>query len=315
MITCENILARTNHGSDIISEILHRTYPDIEVVMCQSGWDCGLCPNPHDDGRPSLHVWIENTEPDKRLGARLAVYHDESGHLPDGDCFDFAQLYWNKAGQDLLIAINEEMHLHLEDGYSPYGPKSRVETLPQSPLVRFSFYNPPATNTEPLKDFTLIDAYDYIKGDSARLATETLRGITNVDRAKLYKRTHFAYCTFSGTFSARANDKLIDHSGLLCVDFDHVHDWQGLHDALLQDEYFDTQLLFRSPSGDGMKWIVKIDTATVSHGEYFDAVSAYCDSTYGLRPDKNCRDVSRACFMPFDPDVFINSQILANNGK
>ena len=39
----------------------------------------------------------------------------------------------------------------------------------------------------------------------------------------------------------------------MCIDFDHVQNTNTLRQALLADEYFDTQLLFVSPSGDGLK--------------------------------------------------------------
>lgn len=49
------------------------------------------------------------------------------------------------------------------------------------------------------------------------------------------------------------------------------------------------------------------------HDAYFDAVSAYIQSNYGIAPDKACRDVSRACFLPFDPDAYINPEIILNH--
>lgn len=69
--------------------------------------------------------------------------------------------------------------------------------------MKFSFFKAPITNTHPHKDITLADVYRYVKGDFARQATAELRSIQDEKRAKLYKRTHFHYCTCSGTFSKR----------------------------------------------------------------------------------------------------------------
>jgi hypothetical protein len=85
-----------------------------------------------------------------------------------------------------------------------------------------------------------------------------------------------------------------------------LQDVEKLRFQLLQDEYFDTQLLFRSPSGNGLKWIISIDTATTMHGNYFAAVANYVLQTYGIAVDKSGRDLSRACFLPHDPQTFIN---------
>jgi hypothetical protein len=97
---------------------------------------------------------------------------------------------------------------------------------------------------------------------------------------------------------------------LLCVDFNHLNSVETLFNPLLQDDYFDTQLLFRSPSGDGLKWIISIDTSQATHGDYFAAVANYILQTYGVAVDKSGRDISRACFLPYDPQAFINPLFL-----
>ena len=122
-----------------------------------------------------------------------------------------------------------------------------------------------------------------------------------------FKAANFDYCTFSGVFTTRSNRNQTGHSGLLCLDFDHVSDLCGLRHALLNDDYLDTRLLFRSPSGDGLKWVVSINLAQATHSEYFDAISCYLLSTYGVEVDPSGRDLSRACFLPCDPEVVLTS--------
>ena len=100
----------------------------------------------------------------------------------------------------------------------------------------------------------------------------------------------------------------MQHSGLLCIDFDHVETVEALFRKLLEDEYFETQLLFRSPSGQGLKWIIPIDLVKASHEDYFDSVATYCEKTYGIAPDRQCRDVGRACFLPYDPNAYLNEE-------
>ena len=82
-------------------------------------------------------------------------------------------------------------------------------------------------------------------------------------------------------------------------------DWRDLGFALA-DDYFDTQLLFVSPSGDGLKWIIPIDTSQTPHSEYFTAVAKYVLQTYCIEVDKSGRDISRACFLAYDPNAFIH---------
>ena len=130
---------------------------------------------------------------------------------------------------------------------------------------------------------------------------------------------------------------MLQHSSLLCLDFDHVDTWcaarspladtlghpdpeairgvYGLRYAQLNDDYFDTQLLFRSPSGDGLKWVVEIDLTQGTHAQYFEALSHYLQATYGVSVDPSGRNLSRACYLPHDPDAVINPKYLNEDEK
>ncbi len=174
----------------------------------------------------------------------------------------------------------------------------------------FSYYSKPISNTIPESHVAVIDVYNLIRGDDFIAETQKLRGISDTKVARKYKAYHFNYVTFSGTFSKRNNDGLIRHSGLLTIDFDHLVDIIGLKDQLLVDPYFETQLLFTSPSGDGLKWIIPIDPSLEFHHKYFDAVSNYVLATYNLVIDPNGREVSRACFLPHDSEAYINPKYL-----
>ena len=67
--------------------------------------------------------------------------------------------------------------------------------------------------------------------------------------------------------------------------------------------------MFRSTSGDGIKWVIPIDTGKATHEEYFDGILWYCHETYGITPDGQCRDVGRACFLPYDPNAYLNDAL------
>ena len=168
----------------------------------------------------------------------------------------------------------------------------------------FSFFRRPVQNLNPCATWTLEDAWRYITGSEAAEATEQLRSLTNKDEQRKFKSTHFYYVTFSGTFKKRGKGQLIHHSGLLCLDFDNVSDVESLFKRLLQDKCFMTRLLFRSPSGNGLKWVIQVDCADAEdHEEYFESLLEYCTQTYGITPDQQCRDIGRACFLPHDPDA------------
>ena len=116
-------------------------------------------------------------------------------------------------------------------------------------LLSFSFFRKPIRNTEPLRCIGIPDIYRYIVGPYAKKQTEMLRSIMDKDLARKYKAENFDFCTFSGIFHTRNKDGLLQQSDLLCIDFDHVADIPSLHEKLLNDPCFETELLFRSPSG------------------------------------------------------------------
>lgn len=170
----------------------------------------------------------------------------------------------------------------------------------------FSFFNAPIQTVLPAAQLCLRDAYSYITGDKAKPSTLQLRTLKDTNDAKKFKATHFDFCTFSGVFSRRKADALISHSGLICFDFDHIADVENLKRTLLNDPHFITRLAFRSPSGDGLKWIISMNVQIASHSECFTAVSNYLRQSYQIEVDKSGRDVSRACFLPHDPEAYLN---------
>lgn len=300
MINRNTILGKTLYGADIYSHIIREKFPD-DVVMQIKGRDCGIIRNPFHNWEVCLKIDIIRLQPDEQLSDELAVHHDLSGTIPDGDALTFAERYYGKSGQFLLEHINKEMNLHLEDGFHYY---MKLDGKPQGP--RFSFFLAPITNTRPQKSVTIPEVYKYITGHNAEEHTNILRRIQNRKQARLYKSANFDYVTFCGQFRLRSDNEVLEVSNLICLDFDHIADIEGLFHALLQDEYFDTELLFRSPSGDGLKWVIPITEHRMKHSEYFHCVSNYIKQTYREEVDKSGKDLSRACFLPYAPNAYIN---------
>ncbi len=180
--------------------------------------------------------------------------------------------------------------------------------------IRVSFFKAPISNVRPFRNLTIKEVYNYIIGHEAESQTETLRSISDRLAARSYKAENFAYATFGGTFSRRSNNSLKESSGLLCIDFDHLYDFGSspvyLKDSLLKDRYFETVLLFISPSGDGLKWIIEIPENCLGRDDFFSALEAYILSTYGVGIDPSGKDISRACFLPYDPEAYINPKYL-----
>lgn len=172
--------------------------------------------------------------------------------------------------------------------------------------AKFSFFASPISNTKPSSDFTLLDAYTYVTSDKAIRNTMQFRGITDKVSAKDFKAKNFDYVTFGGIFSKRNEKDLITYSGLICFDFDNLESPEQVKNQLLNNAYFDTKLLFLSPSGKGLKWVIENPFSQEKHHDFFTAVSNYLSATYSIEADKSGKDISRACFLPHDADCVFN---------
>lgn len=110
---------------------------------------------------------------------------------------------------------------------------------------------------------------------------------------------------FAGEFGQRNSNGLINHSGLMCVDFDKYENDEVMlqhRRELERNPHF--LLLFTSPSGNGTKGVVKIPTATKeTHPKYFKAFQDKFDFDYW---DKSCSNVDRVCYESYDPDIYVN---------
>lgn len=185
----------------------------------------------------------------------------------------------------------------------------------------FQVYHAPARTVISNTVWGIKEAYKYISSDVGamkhtlelrHLMKEVEEGKCDESVPRKYKTENFDFATFSGTFSYRRDDKLIRHSGLLCLDFDHVGGSEvlrQLRQRLITDEHFTTWLAFVSPSGTGLKWVISIDLSKADHRTWFRAVQNYVRATYHLEVDEKCVNVSRACFLPFDVNCYVNPEI------
>lgn len=304
-ISKEAILNKTHYGLKVYAYILRQYYP--ESVLSLKGRDCGITRNPFNGGKDTLQINIVDN---------VARHYDTELTDFKGDIFEFASYHFKTLEeQDLLIKLNEALHLRIGQKNSFYNQEELQpavdfpEIATQASPV-FSYFQKPVTNIIPNRQASLVEVFHLIKGDDFATCTSTLRKIQDVKKARKYKAFHFDYATFSGLFSKRNDKNLKKHSGLLTIDFDHLKDITSLREALLKDEYFETELLFTSPSGDGLKWIIPVELTKVKHQDFFIAVANYIQHTYRLEVDNSGKDISRACFLPHDPNVFINPKYL-----
>ena len=113
------------------------------------------------------------------------------------------------------------------------------------------------------------------------------------------KLIHFPALIFGGTFTGTGKAKDISvMSGLIVLDFDHINKLEEVRLNLENDLH--THLLFTSPSGDGLKVIVRHDLRDAFNWQYlYLELEEYYLNKFQLETDKSGKDISRMCYIPF----------------
>lgn len=290
--TEEMLLYKTHYGLTIYAYVLRQHFGEA-TVLSLSGNKCAPIENPFRAGG-SLQI---------SLKGKQFVYEDLTDPAYSGTPFEFAAQHFELEGQELLQKINEVMSLELKGKEVPT-EKQREGRRIFKPM--FSYFKKPVANTIPYREVSMVDVFRVIRGKYFAKPTLKLRAIKDSKLARAFKARAFDYVTFSGTFLRRSDKALIAHSGLAVLDFDKVGNISGLKKKLLCDPYFETQLLFTSPSGNGLKWVIPIDQTEGAHKYYLEGVMNYVEATYQTPVDPAGKDVSRSCFLSYDNEAYVN---------
>ena len=172
--------------------------------------------------------------------------------------------------------------------------------------MKISYYSNGITQTRPDKTLDVSEVLAVIKRPGLRARIEALRAEADTDKQAELKAA-LPYVTWSGQFQQRKkDDPTFLHSGLLCLDFDHLDNVKAARAKIEKDPF--VMVAFTSPRGAGLKVVVRIPTDRAEHEKAFRSAAHYFKSKYNLTADESGKDVSRACFMSHDPEAYANSQ-------
>lgn len=128
------------------------------------------------------------------------------------------------------------------------------------------------------------------------------------DKKKRNKiKEHLPGVTFSGLFSCRKDDGLIEHSGFICIDVDDLEDVESTKQLLIGGDQPDKFIYscFYSTSGTGLRILFRIKPE--KHRESYYGISAYLMRNYGLITDPQSMVPSRSFCITYDPDLYLAS--------
>jgi hypothetical protein len=163
------------------------------------------------------------------------------------------------------------------------------------------FQNIRDTDTPFFRDVHVI--LERIKNGASKELIKKIRTEKRKPERNEMKKQLPAIC-FSGIFNKRADGALMSHSGLICLDFDGYEKQKELlqdKENLSKSKY--VYSVFISPSGDGLKVLVKIPADPENHTNYFNSLEKHFNSAFF---DKTSKNISRVCYESYDPLIHLN---------
>ena len=144
---------------------------------------------------------------------------------------------------------------------------------------------------------------DRIKNGSSKELVKEIRSQRDKEFRNKLKQNLPAIC-FSGKFSKRSDESILEHSGLICLDFDGYKTKKDMieeKERISKNKY--TFSVFVSPSGLGLKVLVKIPQDHDNHKAYFKSLQTHYGSEYF---DTTSKNISRVCYESYDPLIYVN---------
>lgn len=171
-------------------------------------------------------------------------------------------------------------------------------------MSKFSYFKTAASKSDRI--ITTDELFNLIRNKSLQKSTQKIRNETDKEKRTKLKLSLLPAVTVSGTFrngTHQAKD-LDTYSGLMQIDFDNVSDVEAVKTTLSKDKY--TLACFTSPSGNGIKCIVKITPDAKLHNEHFTALEKYYSENFDLQIDTKVKSISSLMFLCHDAELFVN---------
>lgn len=178
-------------------------------------------------------------------------------------------------------------------------------------------------STTPQQTVDIAWTGNYILSERAKFQTEELRRMmatATEQELRDYKLREFDAVAGAGTFNYGNEKGLITRSDYIVVDIDDLkstEEARQVQQTLVADKEVETALCFVSPKGHGVKWWVEIPDwcQGLTFAEQYATLSRHIGFNYGWQADLSCSNVNRLCFLPYDPECFINPKYFTKDEK
>lgn len=163
--------------------------------------------------------------------------------------------------------------------------------------------------TQPENSLSLTKILGEIGNGKYKSFIDDLRNakrVGNIDKADSLKKRLPAFTPSGVFYKRRRMENFSDYSGFIHLDFDKLNQEQLDNAKVKLEEIPATYSYFVSPSGDGLKVFVKVSTNEEEHHSTYLAVQRYYEDLLKISADSSCKDITRLCFVSYDPNIYIN---------
>jgi hypothetical protein len=162
---------------------------------------------------------------------------------------------------------------------------------------------------KPLADVSFSKIVEVIGGVEFKAKTERIQNLLalgKVEEAKRVKQKLDAF-TQSGIFKDKRREESLQlYSRLIVLDFDKL-DIATLNACIMKAKKIEyTRCCFISPSGNGLKIFVEVDSEKEYHKTAFEQVASFFEQYLQIKVDRSGSDITRLCYIPHDAGIHLN---------
>ncbi|CAI2769084.1 BT4734/BF3469 family protein [Flavobacterium collinsii] len=170
--------------------------------------------------------------------------------------------------------------------------------------------------TKEYSNITMFEELNHIKNGTYKSKVTDCREALKQGDKELYTKlkSTLPAVTFCGEFNGRKTSEIVEYNNLMILDIDDLtqEEFFNIKKVLSNDKYILS--LWDSPSGKGLKCLIRINSSIDKHKLIFNSLELYFLENYQIILDKSGKDISRLCFSSWDENIYYNpsSEIYSN---
>lgn len=160
-------------------------------------------------------------------------------------------------------------------------------------------------NPKPVRTRELTSILFDIKNGRYQQKVNACRSAIDKDGLECAKRK-LPLFTPTGIFSYRSMSGMQLYNGFICLDIDHVDKPDELKEKCKNIPYIYSA--FITPSGNGLKVLIKTDATPETYKETELRVSSDFANLTGAVRDNHCKDIARIQYVSYDSELYLNEK-------